>query len=92
MKMSTKANPSSTILITAATGSLGSALVRALISLYPGRFKLILACRNTEDARAAALNDFLKLKLSDFSVEKLGLSNLQSIKDFTESAEEDCQL
>jgi NAD(P)-dependent dehydrogenase (short-subunit alcohol dehydrogenase family) len=83
--MSTKANPSSTVLITAATGSLGSALVRALTALYPGRFKLLLTCRNTEDARAAALHDSLDLGSADFFLEKLDLSNLQSVKWFTES-------
>jgi NAD(P)-dependent dehydrogenase (short-subunit alcohol dehydrogenase family) len=83
--MSAKAISSSTILITGATGSLGSTLVGTLTGLYPGRFKLLLACRNVEDNYASTLSDFLKSKSADFSLEKLDLSDLQSVKGFAES-------
>ena len=84
-KMSTKAISASTILITGATGSLGSTLVRTLTGLYPRRFKLLLACRNIEDAHASALRNFLLSQSADFSFEKLDLSDLRSVKGFTKS-------
>jgi len=59
--------------------------VRTLTSLYPGRFKLLLACRNIEDVHASALRDFLRSQSADFSFEKLDLCNLHSVKGFTES-------
>ena len=83
--MSTKAISASTILITGATGSLGSTLVKTLTGLHPGRFKLLLACRNIEDDHASTLRDFLRSQSADFSFEKLDLSDLQSVKGFTES-------
>ena len=83
--MSSKGNPLSTIVITAATGSLGSALIKVIISLFPERFKLVLTCRNTEDERSAALTDFLKSESADFSLERLDLSDFLSVKTFTES-------
>ncbi|KAE9365151.1 NAD(P)-binding protein [Stipitochalara longipes BDJ] len=83
--MSTKAIASSTILITGATGLLGSTLVKTITGIYPGRFKLLLTCRNVEDIYARALSDILKLKSADFSLEKLDLSDLQSVKGFANS-------
>jgi NAD(P)-dependent dehydrogenase (short-subunit alcohol dehydrogenase family) len=77
--------PSSTIIITGGTGSLGSAIARSLEAQYPGRFHLILTCRSTTDSRAVAISEFLKSKNSSYSLEILSLSELESIKKFANS-------
>jgi len=76
--------PSSAIIITGSIGSLGSALARTLATSYPDRFHLLLTCRNTEDARAAALSEFLKSKSANHSFESLDLSDLDAVKAFAE--------
>jgi NAD(P)-dependent dehydrogenase (short-subunit alcohol dehydrogenase family) len=77
--------PQSTIIITGGTGSLGSSLARTLETSYPGRFYLLITCRNTEDEHAKAISDFLKSKNGAFSVEKLDLSDLEAVKAFAEN-------
>jgi NAD(P)-dependent dehydrogenase (short-subunit alcohol dehydrogenase family) len=74
--------PSSTIIITGGTGALGSTVARSLETAYPGRFHLVLTCRNTTDARAVAVSEFLKSKDSSFALEELDLSDLSDVKAF----------
>jgi NAD(P)-dependent dehydrogenase (short-subunit alcohol dehydrogenase family) len=76
--------PQSTIIITGGTGSLGSTLARTLETSYPGRFHLLLTCRNTDDSYATSISEFLKSKNGAFSLEKLDLSDLDSVRKFTE--------
>jgi NAD(P)-dependent dehydrogenase (short-subunit alcohol dehydrogenase family) len=75
--------PQSTIIITGGTGSLGSTLARTLETSYPGRFHLLLTCRNTDDEHAKSISDFLESKNGAFSLEKLDLSDLDLVKKFT---------
>jgi NAD(P)-dependent dehydrogenase (short-subunit alcohol dehydrogenase family) len=86
--MATKATPSSTIIITGANGSLGSAIVRSITERYPDKFNLILACRNPEDERSVALGEYLKSKGASFSLEKLDLSDLKLVSEFAKSVNE----
>ena len=76
--------PSSTIIITGGTGALGSALARSLETSYLGQFHVLLTCRNTNDARAVTISEFLKSKNGSFSLEKLDLSDLKEVKSFAE--------
>jgi NAD(P)-dependent dehydrogenase (short-subunit alcohol dehydrogenase family) len=76
--------PLSTIVITGGTGSLGSHLARALEASYPGRFHLLLTCRDTSDSRATSISSFLSSKNSSFSLEKLDLSDLEDVKIFVQ--------
>lgn len=80
--------PQSTIIITGGTGSLGSTLARTLETSYPGRFHLLLTCRNTDDEHAKSISEFLKSKNGTFSLEKLDLSDLDSVKKFAEEVKE----
>lgn len=75
--------PQSTIIITGGTGSLGSTLSRTFETSYPGRFHLLLTCRNTDDEHAKSISEFLKSKNGAFSLEKLDSSDLDSVKQFT---------
>jgi NAD(P)-dependent dehydrogenase (short-subunit alcohol dehydrogenase family) len=75
----------STIIITGGTGSLGSSLARTLETTYPGRFHLLLTCRNPGDQHALSITSFLKSQEnSHFSLEKLDLSDLEDVKAFAE--------
>jgi NAD(P)-dependent dehydrogenase (short-subunit alcohol dehydrogenase family) len=86
--MTTKAAPSSTIIITGANGSLGTAIVRSLVERYPGRFNLLLTCRNPEDERSVALGEEIKSKGAAFSIEKLDLSDLKLVVTFANNVNE----
>ena len=77
--------PQSTILITGGTGSLGSAVARTLETSYPGRFYLLLTCRNPSDEFATSLSEFLRSKNGAFSFEVLDLSDLGAVSAFTAS-------
>jgi NAD(P)-dependent dehydrogenase (short-subunit alcohol dehydrogenase family) len=79
-----KMPPTSTIIITGGTGSLGSSLARTLATSYPGDFHLVLTCRNTTDSRALSISEFLTSKNSSFSIDKLDLSDLEDVKTFAE--------
>jgi NAD(P)-dependent dehydrogenase (short-subunit alcohol dehydrogenase family) len=74
----------STIIITGGTGSLGSSLARAIETSYPGRFHLLLTCRNTSDAHAESISSSLKSQNAQFSLEELDLSDLENVKLFAE--------
>ena len=74
--------PSSTIIITGGTGALGSASARSLETLYPGRFHLVLTCRNTTDSRAEAISSSLRAQNGSFSLAKLDLADLEEVKVF----------
>lgn len=80
--------PPSTIIITGGTGSLGSSLARALETTYPGRFHLLLTCRNPGDEHAKAVSDFLESKNGSFALEKLDLSDLGGVERFVEGFKE----
>ena len=77
--------PTSTIIITGGTGSLGSTLARTLTTSYPAKFHLLLTCRNTTDEHATSLSSFLSSKNASFALEKLDLSDLEAVKAFTAS-------
>jgi NAD(P)-dependent dehydrogenase (short-subunit alcohol dehydrogenase family) len=74
--------PQSTIIITGGTGSLGSSLARALETSYPGRFHLLLTCRNPDDEHAKTISTFLESKKGSFALEKLDLSDLDGVRTF----------
>jgi NAD(P)-dependent dehydrogenase (short-subunit alcohol dehydrogenase family) len=76
--------PNSTIIITGGTGSLGSSLARALETTYPGRFHLLLTCRNPDDEHAKAISSFLALKKASFELQRLDLSDLGEVGKFVE--------
>jgi len=77
--------PQSTIIITGGTGSLGSSLARTLSTSYPGRFHLLLTCRDTSDIHAQAISSFLTSQNVSFALEKLDLADLEAVRAFTES-------
>jgi NAD(P)-dependent dehydrogenase (short-subunit alcohol dehydrogenase family) len=74
--------PQSTIIITGGTGSLGSSLARVLETSYPGRFHLLLTCRNPDDEHAKTISTFLESKKGSFALEKLDLSDLDGVRTF----------
>jgi NAD(P)-dependent dehydrogenase (short-subunit alcohol dehydrogenase family) len=80
--------PSSTIIITGGTGNLGSTLAKTLATLYPGRFYVLLTCRNLENAAAVSLQNALRSKDAQFSLEKLDLSDLDDVRRFTENVKQ----
>ena len=80
--------PSSTIIITGATGNLGSTIAKTVASLYPGRFYLLLTCRSVENAAAVSLQNALRSKDAAFSLERLDLSDLGAVKKFTEEVKQ----
>jgi NAD(P)-dependent dehydrogenase (short-subunit alcohol dehydrogenase family) len=73
---------SSSVIITGAAGSLGSAIANQLIKLYSNQFHLILAARNINGDNATRVSENIRASGAAFSWEKLDLSILQSVDDF----------
>lgn len=76
--------PSTSIIITGATGSLGGHIALQLTRLFPQEYHLVLAARNISNDNAKGLSAKLAGLDASYSWETLDLSSLDNVADFTD--------
>ncbi|ETN41059.1 uncharacterized protein HMPREF1541_02994 [Cyphellophora europaea CBS 101466] len=74
----------SSVIITGASGALGSRIALKLAALFPGQYYLVLAARNTSNQSTEQLSSQLQAAGALFTWEKLDLSSLAAVNDFTD--------
>ena len=74
--------PTSTVIITGGSGSLGSTLAIIFEQTHPRKYHLVLTTRSLTDARTIQITAALKALSASFEIQSLDLSSLENVKRF----------